>query len=93
MIKSRKNQVLREDFEKYRIHLPFSVILKGKVNKYIYSELEKRHPCFTNDCYFNSKFKFDGKGIDSDVLVMNKLKLSEYLGNNFLKLKLMSFEG
>ena len=58
MIKSRKNQVLREDFEKYRIHLPFLVILKGKVNKYIYSELEKRHPCFTNDCYFNSKFKF-----------------------------------
>ena len=71
-------QIVRNDFEKYSLHLPARVWFGRRREKFISSELEKRHPCFSDECCFDVKTHLTGKGINSDVVVMNKLKLAEY---------------
>ena len=70
--------VKKEDYEIYRIPLPVTNIFPRRKKKYIYEELEKRHPCFSEDFYFYNKNKLLSKGLFSDVVVMEKSKLAEY---------------
>lgn len=78
----QKTNVLRkDDFEKYEIVLPFSAVLGRRRKKYLYSELEKMHPCFSDEfCFDTAVRKIGKKGISTDVLVMSKRKLAEYEG-------------
>ncbi len=70
-----------EDYELYRINIEKSNVLKllGKTkNKYIYSELEKRHPCFCNEWAFDTKLMLNKKEFFYNVVVIYKAKLAEY---------------
>ncbi len=71
-----ENIVEKNEYDRYLIPLPFSKLLKNK--KYLFSELEKRHPCFSNDYCFDSKLRLGKKGFLSDVVVMNKGKYASY---------------
>ena len=77
---SLKNNVIkRRDFERYEIIVPFSSLVGRRRKSFLSSELEKRHPCFSDEFTFDSKVKgLSRKGVCSDVLVMNKYKLAEY---------------
>lgn len=74
----RKNLILKKDYERYTVHLPLKMILRHGYKRFLFSELQKRHPCFSEDCSFDSKVKFGKNGLKSDVVVMNRLKLLEY---------------
>ena len=71
------NTLKKEDYELYKIHFPVKMLLERKRNSFFYSELEKRHPCFSSLCAFDYKIKLGRKGLESDVIVMNRLKLAE----------------
>jgi len=73
-----KNIILRKDYERYTMSLPLRVILKNKKRSYVFSELEKMHPCFSEACIYDLRTRFGKKGFISDVLVMDKIKLAEY---------------
>lgn len=77
---SLKNNVIkRRDFERYEIIVPFSSLVGRRRKSFLSSELEKRHPCFSDEFAFDSKVKgLSRKGVCSDVLVMNKIMLAEY---------------
>ena len=82
----QKTNVLRkDDFEKYEVLLPFSAALGKRRKKYLCSELEKMHPCFSDEfCFDSAVRKIGKKGISADVLVMSKRKLAEYEGKRNL---------
>ncbi len=49
--------------------------------QYLSSELEKMHPCFSDEFIFDSALKkINRKGLSESVYVMNKYKLAEYEG-------------
>ncbi len=76
----KKNVIQKKDYEQYAVRLPFRVFLSRKKirNRFLFGELEKLHPCFSDECTFDSKLRLGKKGAFSDVVVMNSLKLSEY---------------
>ena len=78
----QKNNVLKEcDFEKYEIVLPYKFCFGRNKNLFLCSELEKRHPCFSDEFCFDVRVKnFSKNGLCSDVFVINKMKLAEYEG-------------
>ncbi len=67
-----------QDYEFYTIPFPFRALKKEQRSKYIYSQLSKLHPCFSDDCCFDSRLRFENKKIIADVVVMQKYKLAEY---------------
>ncbi|MCQ2592579.1 MAG: hypothetical protein MJ188_07305 [Treponema sp.] len=73
-----KNVVSKNDYDFYTLPLSWKVAFGRKKNNYIVTQLEKRHPCFSDDFYYGSKLRLKKKGVSSDVVVMNKLKLAEY---------------
>ena len=75
----KNNVIKKKDFEKYSILLPF-VAAYGKHRKqYLCAELEKVHPCFSDEfCFDSSVKKITRKGFSTDVFVMNKATLAEY---------------
>ena len=77
---SLKNNVIkRRDFERYEIIVPFSSLVGRRRKSFLSSELEKRHPCFSDEFAFDSGIKkISKKGMLADVLVVNKYKLAEY---------------
>ena len=77
-----KNNVIRKrDFECYEILLPFSAIAGKRKKQFLSSELEKLHPCFSDEFTYDTYIKkIQKKGICENVLVMNKYKLAEYEG-------------
>ena len=81
----RKNVICKKDYERYSVKMPFRVFLSRNRSRdrFLFGELEKLHPCFSDECTFDSKFKFGKKGLLSDVVVMNRLKLSEYKAQAF----------
>ena len=83
--------VQKEEFDRYFIPLPVSCLLGKKSEKYIFSELEKRHPCFSNDFSYDSRLKISKKGFVSDVVVIRKLRLGQY--RNFLGVKFAEDNG
>lgn len=74
----KKNIILRKDYDFYTIHLPFFIFLKRQKNQFINAQLEKLHPCYSDEFCFKSNLKFDKKGFKTDVIVMNKFLLAEY---------------
>ena len=75
----KTNVIRKDDFEKYQILLPFPFFAGKRKKQYLCSELEKRHPCFSDEYAFDMKLKkISRKGLFADVLVMNKTRLAEY---------------
>lgn len=74
----KKNIILRKDYDFYTIHLPFFIFLKRQKNQFINAQLEKLHPCYSDEFCFKSNLKFDKKGFKTDVIVINKFLLAEY---------------
>ena len=68
----------QQDYDFYTIPFPLSALKKDRRNKYVYSELAKRHPCFSDDCCFDTKFHMEKTGLKADVVVMQKIRLAEY---------------
>ncbi len=67
------------DYEKYQLVLPYRFLFGRKRQRFIYSELEKMHPCFSSEFCFDSNMrKVSKKGFVSDVMVIHKNKLAEY---------------
>ena len=77
----KNNVVKKRDLERYEIILPFSAMAGKRKKQFLCSELEKLHPCFSDEFAFDSVFrKISRKGLCEDVFVMNKYKLAEYEG-------------
>jgi len=74
----RSNVIRSADYERYYIPVSLKNLVGKKRNIYISGELEKRHPCYTDACEFDSKVRLRNKSLILDVVVINKLKLSEY---------------
>ena len=77
---NHKSSVIRKyDFERYEVMLPFLCASGRRKRNYLFGELEKMHPCFSDEFCFDSDFRcVTKKGIRSDVFVINKRKLAEY---------------
>lgn len=71
-----------QDYDFYSIPLPVKMLTKKKRDKYLYSELTKYHPCFTDSCCYDSKLTLSKRGFTADVVVMQKYMLAEYKGRN-----------
>ena len=70
----KDNVIKRNDFEQYEILIPFSSSLGKKRKQFICSQLEKMHPCFSDEFAFDSFVKkVTRKGLTEEVYVMNKL--------------------
>lgn len=74
--------VKKSDYEKYSINLPFKFLLGKRRKKFIFKELEKLHPCFSDEYCFDSKILYKNWKFFADVLVMNKMKLASYRFDN-----------
>lgn len=70
----------KKDYDYYQFGIPFSVLVGRKKEKFILAELGKRHPCFSDEFCFDSKLGLDKNGFLSEVVVMNKYRLSEMRG-------------
>lgn len=80
-ISDREGNVLikKSDYEKYRIILPYRFLFGKRRQNYLSAELEKLHPCFSDEFCFDPDFiGLSRKGISADVMVMHKYKLAEY---------------
>ncbi len=74
-----QNEIKKKDLEKYEVIIPFFDIAGKRKKQFLSSELEKLHPCFSDEFAFDSGFKkISKKGMLADVLVVNKYKLAEY---------------
>ena len=71
-----------EDYDFYTIPVPVKAVLNRNKKHYISSQLEKLHPCFSDDCSFDTHLHLKKTGIKADVVVMQKLKLAEYKSKN-----------
>ena len=75
----KSNVIKKNDFEKYELEIPFISMAGKKHRQFVCSELEKRHPCFSDEFAFDSVVKrISRKGLSEDVYVVNKYKLAEY---------------
>lgn len=74
--------VKKSDYENYSINLPFKFLLGKRRKKFIFKELEKLHPCFSDEYCFDSKILYKNWKFFADVLVMNKMKLASYRFDN-----------
>lgn len=74
--------VRKNDYECYSFVVPFGCLIGKKRDRFIFKELEKLHPCFSDDCCFDSKIVFKKRNFFANVLVMDKLKFSEYRCEN-----------
>ena len=73
-----KNVIIKKDYECYSFKVPWNVSFGMRRKKFLFGELEKLHPCFSNESKFDSKLKLSKKGLKTDVVVMSGLKLAEY---------------
>lgn len=77
----KTNVITKNDFEKYEILVPFLSATGKRKKQFLCQELEKRHPCFSDEFAFDSSLRsIKKKGVYEDVLVINKYKLAEYEG-------------
>ena len=71
--------IRKDDLERYEIVIPFLNIAGRRRKQFLCSELEKLHPCFSDEFAFDSVIKkVCKKGLCEDVFVMNKYRLAEY---------------
>ena len=75
--------IKKKDYEKYSLILPYRFLFGKRRNSYLNSELEKLHPCFSDEFCFDPDFgRPTRKGVSAEVLVMHKYKLAEYEGRH-----------
>ena len=80
-ISGQKNLIREYDVEKYDIVLPFRNLFGRRRKNFLCSELEKRHPCFSDEFTFDVKIRgLKKSGVFTDVFVIHKRKLAEYEG-------------
>lgn len=76
--------ISKDDYDKYE----FSLCELRKQNKNlklsnaIYKQLERVHPCFSDNCCFETQFFLRDKKIFVRVFVINRIKLAEYKSEN-----------
>ena len=76
-----RRTVKKSDYEIYTFNIPLR--LRGKRrDAFITRELEKKHPCFSQQCCYDSRLKLHKGKLQSLVAVMDKLKLLEYKGKS-----------
>lgn len=80
----KSNIIKEKDYDQYYIPVSLTSLLHKKKQKYIFEELEQRHPCFTEAFCFDSKFKIINRKIFLDVIVMKKIALMEYKKHLFI---------
>jgi len=78
----QKKVVEEKDFERYSFPIPLNYILGRRKQKFVFSELEKRHPCFSDDYCFDIQLGLKRNKVFSDVIVMKKSRLMEYEQKN-----------
>lgn len=77
-MKQNKLCVKQHDYEHYLIPLPMNALFGKKRKSYLFSELEKRHPCFSDEFCFDTRLRFEKRHLFFDVVVISKMKLVEY---------------
>lgn len=78
----QKINLLKKDYEHYLFPIPINCLFGRKRNRFISSELEQRHPCYSDNFGFDSVLCLNKKKFMADVVVIDKLKLSEYRKKN-----------
>lgn len=76
-----KQTVKKSDYELYTMNIPLSLRGKKK-SSFITKELEKIHPCFSQQCCYDSKLRMKKGKFNSIVAVMDRVKLLEYKGKS-----------
>ncbi len=74
----KKTMVKSTDYELYKVPLPWKVLLRNNMNSLIVSELEKRHPRFSGNCCYDTRYLIERHNLIADVVVMDKASLAEY---------------
>lgn len=77
-----KTIINEKDFETYEMVIPPDAIFGKKRKKFIFSNLERNHPCFSEKDYFESRLQIGKKGVIAKVFVVDKVKLAEYRALN-----------
>lgn len=72
----KNNFCKRDEYDFYEIEIPAKIFFSNKRKKYIYSELVKRHPCFSEEYSFDVKYDFRNKKIVGLVVVIHKFILA-----------------
>lgn len=80
----KKKQVC-SDYDEYLIKMPLSKLFLGRT-QYVFSELEKRHPCFSDSFEVDIHTRIKNKKIFASVAVIEKENLLKYRRNNNLVL-------
>lgn len=76
-----KKVISENDYDRYKVYVPLKFFMNGKRQKFLSSQLEKMHPCFSDNFCFDTKFGLSKKGVFANVIVMDKLRLGEYKAN------------
>ena len=71
-----------QDYDFYTIPFPLKALKKGQKLRFLNGELGKLHPCYSDDCCFDSYLRLEKSGLKADVVVMQKYKLAEYKQQN-----------
>lgn len=77
-MQEKKLLINQNDYELYTIPLSLRNLFGKQRNKSISSELNKLHPCFSDNCNFDSKLIFSKKGFQAKVLVVDNFSLKKY---------------
>ena len=73
-----KQKLKSGDYDSYEILIPAGHMFGKKKQDYIYKELEKRHPCFSENFVFDENTRITKKGFLSNVTVMDRYVLGDY---------------
>ncbi|MCR4822051.1 MAG: hypothetical protein K5873_04155 [Treponema sp.] len=74
----KKIFISSDDYECYRMLLPWKYLFSSLKKNFILRELEKVHPCFSGNCCYDTKYSVRKKKLMADVVVMEKENLAEY---------------
>ena len=81
-MRTKKISCNSDDYDFYTIPIPVKNLFNRQKNRYISSQLEKLHPCFSDDCSYDSHLKLRKNHLIADVVVMQKYKVAEYKAQN-----------
>ncbi|MBO7639089.1 MAG: hypothetical protein J6S91_08950, partial [Treponema sp.] len=76
-----ENVVKKKDYELYLMNVPLTLFGK-KRRQYLKRQLEKVHPCFSEQFSFDSKRCIRKGRLQTLIAVMDKVKVLEYRGKN-----------
>ncbi len=70
--------IAKKDYDKYVIPVAVRNLIRPNMKRQIFRELEKRHPCFSDEFSFDYSVRLCKSKFYLDVFVINKFKLMEY---------------